>query len=239
MRGLWPFGDYIVQIVYGNWVRPSCSSTLPATPNLLPLMYVFPVCLQHARKQLVKSKNRLKAHVSLDKNANAEYEKGRSQRCLRGKERQAKGGESGGGNLEQGVEPGLKQQIESMGDVGEFHHQRALIEVFGVGEDDGVYVLICGLVLAGATFIACCYCKVYDPLKLWCIKKIEACNKKKPTPAAEPEKEIAGTPEVRHTCTLFSAEGVCVPDLEAEIRWALSAPAVYSSRCFVRGIWPV
>lgn len=85
-----------------------------------------------------------------------------------------------------------------MDDVGEYHHQRALFELFGVGEGEGVYVLICGLVLGGLTFTACCYCKVYDPLRVWCVNKRKNCCKKKPKAAAEPEPETPMTPEVRN-----------------------------------------
>eukprot|EP00903_Cladosiphon_okamuranus_P008020 g7737.t1 len=85
-----------------------------------------------------------------------------------------------------------------MEDIGQYHHQRALFEVFGVGEGDGVYVLICGLILGGLTFTACCYCKVYDPLRLWCLKKTKDCCKRKPKPPAEPEPETPPTPDRRH-----------------------------------------
>lgn len=82
--------------------------------------------------------------------------------------------------------------------VGPYHHQRALIELFGVGEEDGVLVLICGLILGGLTFTAYCYCKVYDPLRLWCVKKRKECCVKKPKPPAQPKAEAPGTPEVRN-----------------------------------------
>lgn len=54
------------------------------------------------------------------------------------------------------------------------------------------------MVLVGLTVTACCYCKVYDPLRLlWLRKKKEWCTKK-PKPPAEPEPEPPGTPEVRN-----------------------------------------
>ncbi len=75
-------------------------------------------------------------------------------------------------------------------------HHRTLIEVFGVGEEEGVYVLIAGMILVGLTVIACCYCKVYDPLKTWYIKTYKRCCTKKPKAPKPPAEEAPGTPEV-------------------------------------------
>lgn len=73
---------------------------------------------------------------------------------------------------------------------------RTLIEVFGVGEEDGVYVLIAGMVLIGLTVIACCYCKVYDPCKTCYIKMYKRCCARKPKAVKPPAEEAPGTPEV-------------------------------------------
>lgn len=65
--------------------------------------------------------------------------------------------------------------------------QRALFELFGVTEDDGVYVLIAGLILIVFSVVGCCYCKVYDPLRVFCVKKITKwCAKKPKKPPAPP-----------------------------------------------------
>ena len=70
----------------------------------------------------------------------------------------------------------------------------------GVDEDSGLYVLIAGIVLLGLTFLACVYCKVYDPIKLWCIKMHKKhCTKKPKEPAAK-RPGTPSTPEVRPTC---------------------------------------
>ncbi|CAM9389798.1 unnamed protein product [Pylaiella littoralis] len=86
----------------------------------------------------------------------------------------------------------------------QFHHhhhhqqQRSLLELFTVSEDDGVYVLIAGLVLVGLTVIACCYCNVYDPLRLWTIKKAKQYCTKKPKAPPPPPPDPPMTPERRH-----------------------------------------
>lgn len=78
--------------------------------------------------------------------------------------------------------------------LGRYH--RSLIEVFGVGEDEGVYVFIAGMILLALTVIGCCYCKVYDPLKTFYIKMYKRCCTRKPKAAAPPKEEAPGTPEV-------------------------------------------
>ncbi|CAN0437886.1 unnamed protein product [Ectocarpus sp. 12 AP-2014] len=85
-----------------------------------------------------------------------------------------------------------------MEDEGHLHERRALFDVLGVSEDDGAYVLIAGLILAGLTFMACCYCKVYDPLRKWSIKTYNRCCKKQPNAAAPPPPEPATAEERRH-----------------------------------------
>lgn len=92
-----------------------------------------------------------------------------------------------------------------MEDGGHLHERRALFELFGVSEDDGVYVLIAGLILGGLTFTACCYCKVYDPLRNWCIKTYNRCCKKQPKAAARPPPEAEMTPEVKCTWVFTAA----------------------------------
>lgn len=78
--------------------------------------------------------------------------------------------------------------------------QQRVLAVFGVSEDDGALVLILGIVLLCLTVLACCYCKVYDPLKLWSIAAYNKYCKKRPKeddappPGARPPAEVQSTP---------------------------------------------
>lgn len=74
--------------------------------------------------------------------------------------------------------------------------RRAAAELFGVQEDDGLYVLIAGIVLIGLTVLACCYCKVYDPIKHWCIKSYKKWCTRKPRAPRPPRPGAPPTPEV-------------------------------------------
>lgn len=75
--------------------------------------------------------------------------------------------------------------------------RRVLASWLGVDEDSGLYVLIAGVVLLGLTFLSCCYCKVYDPIKLWCIKYHKKHCTKKPKAAVAKRPGTPPTPEVR------------------------------------------
>lgn len=150
-----------------------------------------------------------------------------------GKQGQATSGERGSGSQEQGIEP--RVTIEGMEDIGQHHHQRALLEVFGVDEGGGVYVLICGLILGGLTITACCYCKVYDPLRLWCVKTIKHYCKRKSKPPAEPEREAPPSTDVRK-----HSKGP-LPVVKAKTRRKAVLRSGFvgnSSRYLVEGLWP-
>lgn len=121
-----------------------------------------------------------------------------------GEEEHATGGESG----KRGPRTSASNSME---DVGGYQHQRDLFEVFGVTDDEGALVLICGLILGGLTFTACCYLKLYDPLRLWCIKKVKKCCEKKPK-QPQIEKEAPGTPEVSRRWSSIGS----LPDLQAK-----------------------
>lgn len=79
----------------------------------------------------------------------------------------------------------------------EQQQQRFLAEWLGVDEDSGLYVLVAGIVLLGLTFLACFYCKVYDPIKLWCIKMHKKHCTKKPKAVAAVPPGTPPTPEVK------------------------------------------
>lgn len=74
---------------------------------------------------------------------------------------------------------------------------RKLFSVLGVDEDDGAYVLIIGIIFMGIMVIGCCYCKVYDPTKIWCAKKYKRyCTRrpkapKQPRPPTPPAEEVS------------------------------------------------
>lgn len=73
--------------------------------------------------------------------------------------------------------------------------QRALI--FGVQEDEGAYVVVVGIIFVGIAVLGCAYCRVYDPLKLWCWKKLQKCLEKKPRPDGPPPRGPGGPDDVR------------------------------------------
>lgn len=75
--------------------------------------------------------------------------------------------------------------------------ERFLAEWLGVDEDSGLYILVAGIVLLGLTFMACFYCKVYDPIKLWCIKMHKKHCTKKPKAEAAQAPGTPPTPEVK------------------------------------------
>lgn len=71
---------------------------------------------------------------------------------------------------------------------------RSLFEIWGVSEDSGSYVIVIGLILVGIAVLACCYCKVYDPAKLYTIKCCKKFCSKKPRLKPPPPPEVQ-TPE--------------------------------------------
>lgn len=82
-------------------------------------------------------------------------------------------------------------------------HRRELLELFGIDQDGGLYVLIAGIILIALTVLACCYCKVYDPLKAWTCKKYKKWRAKKPMDVQAPPPDAPLTPEVRIPASLF------------------------------------
>lgn len=77
--------------------------------------------------------------------------------------------------------------------------RRELLSIIGVTEDDGLYVLIAGFIFLGLTVVACCYCKVYDPIKTCVVKGLKKC-KKKPKEAKAPPPDAPQASEVRASC---------------------------------------
>lgn len=83
----------------------------------------------------------------------------------------------------------------------EEEQRRALVSLFGVEEDDGMYVLIVGIILAGIAFLACFYCKVYDPTKRYCIKKWRKYCTMVPLDEPPATPDTPRTPEVSYSST--------------------------------------
>lgn len=84
---------------------------------------------------------------------------------------------------------------------------RELVTILGVDEDSGAFVLVAGIVLILLTVCACCYCKLYDPIKKCTIKCCERCKRQKATAeAAEQKRRVSSEVSVcglmRLTCPL-------------------------------------
>ncbi|CAM9672771.1 unnamed protein product [Ascophyllum nodosum] len=75
--------------------------------------------------------------------------------------------------------------------------RRALLTILGVAEDGGSFVLLMGLVLVGLAALACFYCKVYDPVKVCCIKLYHR-YKRGPRDEQAPPPERSPPPEREH-----------------------------------------
>ena len=81
------------------------------------------------------------------------------------------------------------------GEAMENGQRRALLTILGVAEDGGSFVLLMGLVLVGLAALACFYCKVYDPVKVCCIKLYHR-YKRGPRDEQAPPPERSPPPEV-------------------------------------------
>lgn len=75
---------------------------------------------------------------------------------------------------------------------------RGLFELFGIQDDDGGYVAVIGLILLCIAVLGCFYCKVYDPIKLWCQKKYKRWCVRGPRAVPPPPPGAEIPPERNH-----------------------------------------
>lgn len=126
-------------------------------------------------------------------------------------------GEGVGRALVQGYDHQRPSFLSPGNDEQQYHNQRSLFEVFGVTEDDGAYVVFIGLLLVGIAVLACFYCKIYDPTRIWCTKKWKKwCSKKErdappPRPRTPTEEQVQPFTKSQHRFVFIELYYMCTP----------------------------